>query len=133
MVPTMLNSENVTERSLELSKVPIVSRGATLKEALDKMTDLRLGIALIVDSEQKLLGVLTDGDLRRLLLTRQSPLPALLVTPAIEFGTRNPKYIEANSSVEEAKKLMSNLEIWDLPILAADKKLIGLVHRHNLN
>jgi arabinose-5-phosphate isomerase len=129
----MLNSENVTERSLELSKVPIVSRGATLKEALDKMTDLRLGIALIVDSEQKLLGVLTDGDLRRLLLTRQSPLPALLVTPAIEFGTRNPKYIEANSSVEEAKRLMSNLEIWDLPILTADKKLLGLVHRHNLN
>jgi len=129
----MLNSENVTERSLELSKIPIVSRRATLKEALDKMTDLRLGIALIVDSEQKLLGVLTDGDLRRLLLTRQSPLPALLVTPAIEFGTRNPKYIEANSSVEEAKRLMSNLEIWDLPILTADKKLLGLVHRHNLN
>jgi len=129
----MLNNELARERSLELSKIPIVSKGATLKDALDKMTELRLGIALIVDSEQKLLGVLTDGDLRRLLLTRQSPLPALLVTPAIEFGTRNPKFIEANSSVEEAKKLMSNLEIWDLPILAADKKLIGLVHRHNLN
>lgn len=132
MVQIMSNNNPVISSALDLSKIPVVSRSATLKEALDKMTDLRLGIALIVDSQEKLIGVLTDGDLRRLLLTRQSPLPALLVTPAFEFGNRNPKFIEAGASIEEAKSLMLQNEIWDLPIVGNDKKLIGLVHRHSL-
>ncbi len=128
----MSNDNSVISFATEQAKVPVLPRSATLKEALDKMTDLGLGIALIVDSEHKLIGVLTDGDLRRLLLSRQSPLPALLITPAIEFGTRNPRFIEASASAEEAKSLMLSHEIWDLPIVGDDKKLLGLVHRHSL-
>lgn len=132
MGQTMSNNLSISSFTTELSKVPIISRGATLKEALDKMTEFRLGIALIVDSDKHLIGVLTDGDLRRLLLTRQSPLPALLITPAIEFGSRKPRSIDSGASVEEAKSLMLESEIWDLPILGPDKKLLGLVHRHSL-
>ena len=70
-----------------------------------------------MDEGNHLLGVLTDGDLRRLLLTRQNPLPALLVTPALEFGNRSPKFVQADMSTEEAKKIMSREEIWDLPVM----------------
>ena len=129
----MLNNDVVSSRALELANIPVINEDATLKKALDKMTEFRLGIALIVDEGNHLLGVLTDGDLRRLLLTRQNPLPALLVTPALEFGNRSPKFVQADLSTEEAKEIMSREEIWDLPVIDKNGTLIGLVHRHNLN
>jgi arabinose-5-phosphate isomerase len=129
----MSNNQTVESRALPLSKVPVIQPDASLKKALDKMTEHRLGIALIVGSDEKLAGVLTDGDLRRLLLGHQSPLPELLITPAINFGTRRASVIISSASVEEAAKLMSEKEIWDLPVVDGSGKLIGLVHRHNLN
>ncbi|WP_190286206.1 CBS domain-containing protein [Candidatus Planktophila dulcis] len=116
-----------------MSNVPVIQLDASLKKALDKMTEHRLGIALIVGSDNKLVGVLTDGDLRRLLLGHQSPLPELLITPAINFGTRTPSVILASASVTEAATVMAQKEIWDLPVVDGSGKLIGLVHRHNLN
>jgi len=133
MGQTMSNNQTVESRALPLNKVPVIQLDASLKKALDKMTEHRLGIALIVGSDEKLAGVLTDGDLRRLLLGHQSPLPELLITPAINFGTRTASVIISSASVEEAAKLMSEKEIWDLPVIDGSGKLIGLVHRHNLN
>ncbi len=133
MGQTMSNNELVESRALPLSKVPVIQPDASLKKALDKMTEHRLGIALIVGSDEKLAGVLTDGDLRRLLLGHQSPLPELLITPAINFGTRTASVIISSASVEDAARLMSEKEIWDLPVVDGSGKLIGLVHRHNLN
>lgn len=131
----MLNKgyDAVSSRVLELARIPVINEDATLKKALDKMTEFRLGIALIVDESNHLLGVLTDGDLRRLLLTRQNPLPALLVTPAIEFGNRSPKFALADLSTDDAREIMSREEIWDLPVIDKNGTLMGLVHRHNLN
>lgn len=129
----MSNNELIESRALPLSKVPVIQLDASLKKALDKMTEHRLGIALIVGSDEKLAGVLTDGDLRRLLLGHQSPLPELLITPAINFGTREASVIISSASIEDAAKLMSEKEIWDLPVVDGSGKLIGLVHRHNLN
>lgn len=129
----MSNNESVGSNALELTKIPVLTKEASLKKALDKMTELKIGIALIVDENQRLLGVLTDGDLRRLLLTRQNPLPALLVTAAIEFGNKKPKSVKSDVSLEEAKAIMGNEEIWDLPVVDDSGRLIGLVHRHGLN
>ena len=129
----MSNNQSVESRSLPLGKVPVIQADATLKKALDKMTEHRLGIALIVSSDGELAGVLTDGDLRRLLLGHQSPLPELLITPAINFGTRTPTVIASSASTTEATKVMADKEIWDLPVVDSQGKLIGLVHRHNLN
>jgi len=96
------------------------------------MTEKRLGIALVIDSNYKLVGVLTDGDLRRLLLTRQDPLPALLVSPAINYGNKNPKSVPSDIALDVARDLMVTEEIWDLPIVKSDGTLLGLVHRHSL-
>ncbi len=129
----MSNNQSVESRALPLGKVPVIQADATLKKALDKMTEHRLGIALIVNSDGNLAGVLTDGDLRRLLLDHQSPLPELLITPAINFGTRTPTVIASSASTAEAAKVMADKEIWDLPVVDSQGKLIGLVHSHNLN
>jgi len=128
----MSNNQTVESRLIPLSKLPLISKEDNLKKALDLMTEKRLGIALIIDSDKKLLGVLTDGDLRRLLLTRQDPLPALLVSPAITYGNKSPKSISVETTIDLAREKMVAEEIWDLPVVSSDGIVLGLVHRHSL-
>jgi len=129
----MSNNQTVSEKMLALGKFPILTAKDTLKKALDEMTNHRLGIACFTNEKNELIGILTDGDLRRLLLTRQNPLPALLITPAIEFGRSTPTSIHGNQSLVEAASLMHDKQIWDLPVIDAEKKLVGLIHRHDVN
>ncbi len=129
----MSNNQTVSEKMLGLGKFPVLTAKDTLKKALDEMTNHRLGIACFTNEKNELIGILTDGDLRRLLLTRQNPLPALLITPAIEFGHSTPTSIHGNQSLVEAASLMHDKQIWDLPVIDADKKLVGLIHRHDVN
>jgi arabinose-5-phosphate isomerase len=128
----MSNNQTVETKMISLDKLPLITTGDSLKKALDLMTEKRLGIALVVNSDNKLVGVLTDGDLRRLLLTRQDPLPALLVSPAINYGNKKPKSIPFDATLDVARDLMITEEIWDLPIVTSDGSLLGLVHRHSL-
>ena len=129
----MSNNQTVSEKMLGLSKFPVLNAKDTLKRALDEMTKHRLGIACFTDENNQLIGILTDGDLRRLLLTRQNPLPALLVTSAIEFGHSTPTSIHGEESLEAAASLMHDKQIWDLPVIDKNKKLVGLIHRHDVN
>ena len=129
----MSNNQTVSEKMLGLGTFPVLTAKDTLKKALDEMTKHRLGIACFKNDKNELIGILTDGDLRRLLLTRQNPLPALLITPAIEFGHWTPTSIHGDQSLVEAASLMHDKQIWDLPVIDAEKKLVGLIHRHDIN
>ena len=129
----MSNNQTVSEKMLALGKFPVLTAKDTLKKALDEMTNHRLGIACFTNEKDELIGILTDGDLRRLLLTRQNPLPALLITPAIEFGHSTPTSIHGNQSLVEAASLMHDKQIWDLPVVDGDKKLLGFIHRHDVD
>jgi arabinose-5-phosphate isomerase len=86
-----------------------------------------------VDGDGKLKGLLTDGDLRRLLLTKQNPLPALLVSDALTFGNTNPSVASEEDEIIKLRDVMNSKQIWDLPIVDSNHKLIGLVHRHDVN
>jgi arabinose-5-phosphate isomerase len=129
----MSNNQTVSEKMIALGKFPVLSAKDTLKKALDEMTIHRLGMTCFINDKNQLIGTLTDGDLRRLLLTRQNPLPALLITPAIEFGHSTPTSIHGNQSLVEAASLMHDKQIWDLPVIDAAEKLVGLIHRHDVN
>ena len=118
---------------ISLEKFPVLESDATLKNALDAMTKYHIGVACFVDSNRHLVGVLTDGDLRRLILTKQNPLPALLVSHAIDFGSREPISVKESDSIEAAITLMHDRKIWDLPVIDENMKIMGLVHRHDLN
>ena len=66
----------VSEVMLPPDRFPVIDEREILKEALEAMGRSRLGIACIVDSNDKLLGILTDGDIRRKLLKVQKPFSA---------------------------------------------------------
>lgn len=126
-------STNVREKMKKLSDIPVLEVGASLKKALDMMSEKRLGIACFVDKSGALKGLLTDGDLRRLLLTKQSPLPALLIADALSFGISKPLVAHEDDDMNKLKELMNAKQIWDLPIIDSNNKLIGLLHRHDAN
>jgi arabinose-5-phosphate isomerase len=119
------------DKMKKLSEIPVLSETSSLKKALDLMSQKHLGIACFVDEEGVLKGLLTDGDLRRLLLTRQNPLPALLVSDALSFGNSKPTIAHGEDEISNLQKIMNEKQIWDLPIVDSTNKLIGLLHRHD--
>jgi len=121
------------DKMKKLSDIPVLQEDASLKKALDLMSEKRLGIACFVDKSGVLKGLLTDGDLRRLLLTKQSPLPALLIANALSFGISKPSVAHEDDDMDKLKELMNVKQIWDLPIIDSNYKLIGLLHRHDAN
>lgn len=121
------------DKMKKLSDIPVLEEDASLKKALDLMSEKRLGIACFVDKSGVLKGLLTDGDLRRLLLTKQSPLPALLIANALSFGISKPSVAHEDDDMGKLKELMNVKQIWDLPIIDSNNKLIGLLHRHDAN
>jgi arabinose-5-phosphate isomerase len=121
------------DKMKKLSEIPVLSETSSLKKALDLMSQKHLGIACFVDQTGVLKGLLTDGDLRRLLLTKQSPLPALLVSDALSFGNSKPTIAHGEDEISKLQVIMNEKQIWDLPIVDSSNKLIGLLHRHDAN
>lgn len=121
------------DKMKKLSEIPVLEENASLKKALDAMNQKLLGTACFVDNAGILKGLLTDGDLRRLLLTKQSPLPALLISDALSFGNTNPSVAYPDDEIIKLQEIMNSKRIWDLPIVDMSNKLIGLVHKHDVN
>ena len=128
----MSTDKKIAEIMLKINEFPALNAKSSLKIALDQMTKFKIGISCFVN-EGKLVGILTDGDLRRLILTKQSPLPALLVEDAINFGSKNPVSIKNIDHIKDAKKIMDEKKIWDLPVVDSNNELIGLINRHKLD
>jgi len=124
-------STKAKDKMKKLDKIPVLSDTSSLKKSLDLMSEKKLGIVCFVDSFGVLKGLLTDGDLRRLLLTKQSPLPALLVSDGLSFGNSNPITAREDDEVTQLQAVMDQKQIWDLPIVDSDNKLLGLLHRHD--
>jgi len=98
-----------------------------LKEVIVEMTGKRLGVTAVVDNENKLLGIITDGDLRRMLEKGSS----LEKVTAIDVMTANPKTIEADALAVDALDLMRKKEITQLVVTSQDRYL-GIIHLHDL-
>ena len=129
----MSNSRESEFPILEKERVPCLGLNATLKEALDIMTAKNLGVCVFLDSNDCVIGLLTDGDLRRLILTRQHPLPSLLVSPALDFGSLRPTIVEQGESLDRIIDIMDTKGIWDVPIVNKSGKFVGIVNRHVKN
>jgi arabinose-5-phosphate isomerase len=94
--------------------LPFVTPETTMKEVLTKMTHQSVrGAAGVIDAEQNLAGIITDGDIRRFLEKNQNPLQAL----AKDVMSHNPKTIDASELAEKALFLMEQFRIQMLVVL----------------
>ena len=115
---------------LPLDRFPVVSHQTIFKEALELMGKFSLGITCIVNEENTLLGILTDGDIRRKLLKVQKPFSALFIDDALEHAIHSPVTIHPKDTLKLAVHLMEKKQIWDLPVINENRELVGLLHLH---
>jgi DeoR family transcriptional regulator, catabolite repression regulator len=120
----------VRDVMLPLDRMPVVEEKQILKEALETMGRFRLGIACIVDSEKRLLGILTDGDIRRKLLKVQKPFSAFFVDDALEHAIHSPLTTSTGDALAHAVDVMGEKQVWDLPVVDEGGHLVGLLHLH---
>ena len=120
----------VNEVMLSLDRIPIIRETVILKEALDKMGQSQLGIVCIINDNNKLIGILTDGDIRRNLLKVQKPFSAFFIDDALNHAILSPLTIEPKQSLVNAIDIMGEKQVWDLPVVDSNHKLLGLVHLH---
>ena len=111
------------------AQIPQVHGGATISEALVEMTRKGLGMTAIVESDMRLLGVFTDGDLRRILDDSEMDLRH---TPVVEVMTRNPKTILPDKLAVEAAHVMEDHKIHALLVVDANQTLVGALNIHDL-
>ncbi|WP_460714427.1 KpsF/GutQ family sugar-phosphate isomerase [Lysobacter terrae] len=109
--------------------VPRVHADATLSEALVEMSRKRLGMTAIVDAEGRLLGLFTDGDLRRALDDRSVDVRG---TRIADVMTRSPKTIGSDALAVEAAQLMEAHKIGGLLVIDADRRVVGALNIHDL-
>jgi arabinose-5-phosphate isomerase len=109
--------------------VPRVGADATLSEALVEMSRKRLGMTAIVDGEGRLLGLFTDGDLRRALDDQNVDLRS---TRIADVMTRSPKTIGSNALAVEAAQLMEAHKIGGLLVIDTDRRVVGALNIHDL-
>jgi arabinose-5-phosphate isomerase len=121
---------SVSEVMLPLASFPVIPKEMLFKEALEIMGKKHLGIACIVDENSSLLGILTDGDLRRKVLRIQKPFSALLAEDVLDVAITSPLTILEDADLTSAIELMGEKQVWDLPVLNSKFKLVGLLHLH---
>jgi arabinose-5-phosphate isomerase len=108
--------------------IPVVSEQATMKEAIEEMTGKGFGITTVVDDGGRLVGILTDGDLRRQQLAHGT---SLLERRAGECMTRDPKVIGAEELATRALALMEG-RITSLVITDAAGRPAGVIRLHDI-
>lgn len=112
-------------------KNAVVSVTGCFRDVLEELNRKRLGAVCIVEGE-KLVGLVTDGDIRRLLLSTQKPLPHLFVAPAISIAIPHPKTIRPDATLEEGLAMLEQNQFWVLPVTDEKGLLLGLLHLHKL-
>ena len=108
--------------------IPKVAREAPVPEALVEMSQKELGATLIIGPQEELLGIFTDGDLRRAL----NQFPDLAHRQIHEVMTPRPRSIDADRSVADALEMMEQHLITVLPVVDAADHLQGILHLHDL-
>jgi arabinose-5-phosphate isomerase len=109
-------------------EVPVVHADTPMRDVIEEMTRKRLGMTTVVDDEGRLVGVITDGDLRRAHL-RPEPIVTLR---AGQVATRAPKTVDGAELAVTALQLMERFLITSLIIVDAERRPVGVIHMHDI-
>lgn len=108
--------------------LPISHEDDTFLETVDLISKKRLGCALVVNNDNKLTGLITDGDIRRIML--RYPDVSVLKTQTVM--TKNPKTIKGEDMATKALAIMEKYSITSLAVCDKENNPIGIIHIHDL-
>jgi arabinose-5-phosphate isomerase len=118
----------VSEIMLTSDHIPMVSLGSKLGEALLEIDEKDIGATLVVDQEKRLTGIVTDGDIRRV-LTQRKAIHQLKVETVM---SPSPRTIDEDQTAAEALGIMELYGITHLCVVDRDHRVKGIVHLHDL-
>ncbi|RXK08487.1 KpsF/GutQ family sugar-phosphate isomerase [Halarcobacter ebronensis] len=114
---------------LRKDNLPIVSRETKIKDAIVAMSEGRLGNVLITDENNKLIAILSDGDLRRALMQENFSIE----NSALSIATKNPKTIkEKEMLASDAITIIEEYKIQLLIVTDSENRVVGVLHIHDL-
>lgn len=109
--------------------LPLIGAQTKVKDAIVKISEGRLGTVLVVDEQQRLLALVSDGDIRRALMSRDFSLEESV----LKYATLNPKTIEdENLLASEALVMIEEKKIQLLVVTDSQKTVQGVLHIHTL-
>jgi arabinose-5-phosphate isomerase len=108
--------------------VPLVHPGTAMPDVIHAMSDKRLGMTCVVDADVRLVGIVTDGDLRR----HMTPGSNLLDQRAADVMTPRPITIKGHILAVEALRIMEERKITSIVVVGPDERVAGVVHLHDL-
>jgi len=108
--------------------VPIAATSIGMQKAVEEMDRHGLGALIVVDEDQRLAGIITDGDLRRL-IARQKPVFEQSLTAVM---TPSPLHASSQTPAYDALNIMEQHEITVLPIIDRDRRVLGILHLHDI-
>lgn len=117
----------VEDIMIKENDIPVVSKNTYFKDIIYMISSKRLGCTVIAE-KNSVLGIITDGDLRRL-LEKNIDVNKL---KAKDIMKKNPKVISPNTLAKTALEIMERNKITQLVICSAKKKLEGIIHMHSL-
>jgi arabinose-5-phosphate isomerase len=112
--------------------VPKVTVDTLIKDAIYEISSKKMGVTAVLDPAGKLLGVISDGDLRRWMEKTEKTGENLLAKKAGDIMTHDPKVIAKDALAAEAVAIMENSSITCLMILDAERRPEGVIHLHDL-
>jgi arabinose-5-phosphate isomerase len=110
-------------------RLPRVAPDATMADAFHEMSAKKLGMTTVVNADGTLAGILTDGDLRRLMEKHGGKVVAMKLAECV---TRNPQTIGPDVLASEALTLMEKRRITSVIVVDAGRQVLGVVHLHDL-
>ena len=118
----------VTSLMNKVDELPLLQKDTSFDNLLVAITKKKLGVGIVVDADKKLLGVITDGDLRRACKNGK----AVFDKTAHDIMTINPKVLNKDTMAYEALQIMEQFNITSLVVLDDAKQVVGLIHIHDL-
>ncbi len=112
---------------------PQLSCDSMLRDVIDLKEKFNFGTVIIVDNNDYLLGIITDGDLRRIITKSQKHYSALMMESVKVFINKKPISINnLDISLDLIKKIFVSNKILDLVVVNDDNKVMGIIHIHDI-
>ncbi|MCG6911857.1 MAG: KpsF/GutQ family sugar-phosphate isomerase [Deltaproteobacteria bacterium] len=121
-------ASRVVDMMLIGEAIPRITITATMEQAIETINSMGLGATLVCDDAKRLVGIITDGDIRRSLAQRRD----LWSLPVGKVMTANPKQIGPETPAYDALEIMEKHEITVLPITGEDGTVCGILHLHDI-
>jgi arabinose-5-phosphate isomerase len=113
-------------------EIPIADSNCTLADSIGQISQKNMGTVLIAENSERLVGILTDGDVRRIFEQTADQNQNPLTEKVTGFMSSEPASIDADELAAVALNVMEEKQITVLPVLNSDKQIVGIIHMHDL-